>query len=324
VVLGCTPVVSLKPSTRVISNTQSPPFHALALIITLTLTLTLTLTWKAMDVATAIAYTIGSVYNAVSPYMGGGSEHIVHGPGLAVYGGPGTAHERLQFAGFLGDLAQMNQLFSRVGYAADGRVRCSFFILSFFSLSLSLSLSHTHTHLPPTLSLSLSLSLARDQPNTIATCMASQRCRHGMRALTLTLTLTLTLQAWYEGPNNVVQVNGKLHLKTYLFYEPNCGGTVRGFRQKFTLEDAIGSHACSLEANTRVTKGSPLESSLLLPVDTVNCVQTLKVQGTFRLGGCYRTSNQTRQGRMIWLQQTETIHSTRKIIINARVYGDRF
>jgi hypothetical protein len=54
-------------------------------------------------------------------------------------------------------------------------------------------------------------------------------------------------------------------------------GTVRVFRQEFTLEDAIGSHACSLEANTRVTNGIPLGSSLLLPVDTVNCVQTLKV-----------------------------------------------
>jgi hypothetical protein len=29
--------------------------------------------------------------------------------------------------------------------------------------------------------------------------------------------------------------------------------TVRVFRQKFTLEDAIGSHACSLEANTPLT-----------------------------------------------------------------------
>jgi hypothetical protein len=48
------------------------------------------------------------------------------------------------------------------------------------------------------------------------------------------------------------------------------------FRQKFTLEDAIGSHACSLEANTRVTNGIPLGSSLLLPVHTVNCVQTLE------------------------------------------------
>jgi hypothetical protein len=40
--------------------------------------------------------------------------------------------------------------------------------------------------------------------------------------------------------------------------------------------NAIGSHACSLEANMRVTNGIPLGSSLLLPVDTVNCVQTLK------------------------------------------------
>jgi hypothetical protein len=55
-------------------------------------------------------------------------------------------------------------------------------------------------------------------------------------------------------------------------------GTVRVFRQKFTLEDAIGSHACSLEANMRVTNGIPLGSSLLLPVHTVICVQTLKVR----------------------------------------------
>jgi hypothetical protein len=60
-----------------------------------------------------------------------------------------------------------------------------------------------------------------------------------------------------------------------LQWMPIC--TVRGFRQKFTLEDAIGSHACSFEANSRVTNGIPLESSLLLPVDTVHCVQTLKV-----------------------------------------------
>jgi hypothetical protein len=52
------------------------------------------------------------------------------------------------------------------------------------------------------------------------------------------------------------------------------------FRQKFTLEDAIGSHACSLEANTRVTNGIPIGSSPLLPVDTVICVQTLKAFST--------------------------------------------
>jgi hypothetical protein len=51
---------------------------------------------------------------------------------------------------------------------------------------------------------------------------------------------------------------------------------VRVFRQKFTLEDAIGSHACSLEASWRVTNGIPLGCSLFLPVHTINCVQTLK------------------------------------------------
>jgi hypothetical protein len=51
---------------------------------------------------------------------------------------------------------------------------------------------------------------------------------------------------------------------------------VRVFRQKFTLEDAIGSHACSLEASRRVTNGIPLGCSLCLPVHTVNFVQTLK------------------------------------------------
>jgi hypothetical protein len=56
--------------------------------------------------------------------------------------------------------------------------------------------------------------------------------------------------------------------------------TARGarlFRQKFTLEDAIGSRECSLEANIRVTNGIPLGCPLLLPVGTVNCIQTLKV-----------------------------------------------
>jgi hypothetical protein len=53
-------------------------------------------------------------------------------------------------------------------------------------------------------------------------------------------------------------------------------GTVRVFRQKSTLEDVIGSHACSLESSSRVTNGIPLGWPLLLPVHTVNCVQTLK------------------------------------------------
>jgi hypothetical protein len=53
---------------------------------------------------------------------------------------------------------------------------------------------------------------------------------------------------------------------------------VRVFRQESTFEDAIGSHACSLEASMHVTNGTPLGCSLLLPVGTVNCVpcETLK------------------------------------------------
>jgi hypothetical protein len=52
---------------------------------------------------------------------------------------------------------------------------------------------------------------------------------------------------------------------------------VRVFEQNLALEDAIGSHACSLEANIHVTNDIPLGSPLLLPIGTVNCVQTLKV-----------------------------------------------
>jgi hypothetical protein len=39
-------------------------------------------------------------------------------------------------------------------------------------------------------------------------------------------------------------------------------GTVRVFRQKVALKDAIRFHACSFEANMRVTNGSPLGKSL--------------------------------------------------------------
>jgi hypothetical protein len=42
--------------------------------------------------------------------------------------------------------------------------------------------------------------------------------------------------------------------------------TVRVFRQNLAPEDAIGSHACSLEANMRVSNGIPLGCTLPLPV----------------------------------------------------------
>jgi hypothetical protein len=59
-------------------------------------------------------------------------------------------------------------------------------------------------------------------------------------------------------------------------------GTVRVSRQKCTLKNAIGSHACSLEANGHVTNGIPLGGSLLLQVCTVHRVQTLKVSWTYQ------------------------------------------
>jgi glutamate-1-semialdehyde 2,1-aminomutase len=52
-----------------------------------------------------------------------------------------------------------------------------------------------------------------------------------------------------------------------------CASLGRIFHSKIPF----GSHACSLEAIVRGTNGIPLGSSLLLPVGTVNSVQTLKV-----------------------------------------------
>jgi hypothetical protein len=60
--------------------------------------------------------------------------------------------------------------------------------------------------------------------------------------------------------------------------------TVYGFEQKCALEDAIGSHACSLEASMRVAHSMPFRCSLRLPVGTVNSVQTLK--GGRSVHGC--------------------------------------
>jgi hypothetical protein len=54
-------------------------------------------------------------------------------------------------------------------------------------------------------------------------------------------------------------------------------GTVLVFRQDFALENAIGSHACSLEANMRVTNGIPLRESTALTVVIINHAETLKV-----------------------------------------------
>jgi hypothetical protein len=63
---------------------------------------------------------------------------------------------------------------------------------------------------------------------------------------------------------------------TYL----HAAGTVRVFRRKSMIEDAIGSHACSLQASRRVTNGIPLGCPSLSPVYTAICVQPLKVSFT--------------------------------------------
>ena len=63
----------------------------------------------------------------------------------------------------------------------------------------------------------------------------------------------------------------------------STAGAVRVFRQKFPLEDAIGSHAFAplLDGVMCVTNGIPLGRPLLLlvGVGTVNCVRTLQRLG---------------------------------------------
>jgi hypothetical protein len=86
------------------------------------------------------------------------------------------------------------------------------------------------------------------------------------------------------------ECTSQIMLESYKKYLLVClllyGNEVHGarFRQKFTLDDAIGSHACSLEARRRVTNGIPLGCSLLLLAHTVNCVQTLKAVAFVRIG----------------------------------------
>jgi hypothetical protein len=55
-------------------------------------------------------------------------------------------------------------------------------------------------------------------------------------------------------------------------------GTALVFEQNFALEDAIGSHTCSLEASKRVTNRIFLECPLPLTVHTFYDVTTLKAR----------------------------------------------
>jgi histidinol-phosphate/aromatic aminotransferase/cobyric acid decarboxylase-like protein len=52
------------------------------------------------------------------------------------------------------------------------------------------------------------------------------------------------------------------------------------FSAEITVENANGSHACSLQVSRRVANGIPLGCPLFSPVHTVNSVQTLKAIST--------------------------------------------
>jgi hypothetical protein len=60
------------------------------------------------------------------------------------------------------------------------------------------------------------------------------------------------------------------------------------FSSEIHAQAAIGSHVCSRKANRCATNGIPLGWSLIVPVHTVNSVQTLKAPIG---GGCYRTES---------------------------------
>jgi hypothetical protein len=70
-------------------------------------------------------------------------------------------------------------------------------------------------------------------------------------------------QRWTSASSSAMSINSDVAADSTL---GGRVGTVLVFRQDFALEDAIGSHACSLEANMRVTNGIPLGSPLPLPL----------------------------------------------------------
>jgi hypothetical protein len=78
------------------------------------------------------------------------------------------------------------------------------------------------------------------------------------------------------GSGGAAVAAGRKKTKPCAFCVARCA-----FLDRFTPEDAIGSHACSLEASRRVTNDIPLRCPHFLPVHPVNCVQTLKATDMF-------------------------------------------
>jgi hypothetical protein len=81
-------------------------------------------------------------------------------------------------------------------------------------------------------------------------------------------------------------------------------GTVHDFRQEFTLEYAIGSHACSLHSSEHACdQRHSSRVSTFLPVHTLNCVQTLEACWRLLVGSwAYSTHRicRTRLGCVRW------------------------
>jgi hypothetical protein len=77
---------------------------------------------------------------------------------------------------------------------------------------------------------------------------------------------------WYMGAMGAQGSEHGVHTPHY------HGNTWHGalFPTEIYTRGCHWSHACSLQASRRVTNDIPLGCSLLLPVGTVNCVQTLK------------------------------------------------
>jgi urea carboxylase len=102
-----------------------------------------------------------------------------------------------------------------------------------------------------------------------------------------------------------------IHDCEYAIGTINFTGDMSGARfptESYT-RDAIGSHACSLEANMCVTNGIPLGCLLFLPVHTVNRVQTLKADHPCKrrtILGRLRVSHHHHQSRYLEDWTTES------------------
>ena len=100
------------------------------------------------------------------------------------------------------------------------------------------------------------------------------------------LLRTWALTMHYVTPLMMSQVLWWERINSSCFEDARAGRSMQGivrcmpvFLQKFALEDAIGSHTCSLEAHNSndhaCDQWYSSRASTILPVHTVHCVRTL-------------------------------------------------